>query len=123
MLRPDSSHHARMLRRWNSEPTANPAEIAITTCSTVGSTARSRNCAKFSAGLASTYSSGTRPGPGSARSPAARVAGAAAVVAAPIASVRLFSALLPGVKYWVLAKTTGRGARPASRSLPKSGGR
>jgi hypothetical protein len=52
--------------------------------------------------LVNTYSSGTSPGPGASACGVAAVSGATASVAAPIASLMLFEALLPGVKYCVL---------------------
>ena len=50
-------------------------------------------------------------------------AGETAALAADIASRMLLPALFPGVKNWELVNKTGRGARPASRSLANSGGR
>ncbi len=44
-LPPAALSQARRLRRENSEPTAYPAAIAVTTCRTVGKMARSRNWA------------------------------------------------------------------------------
>src|SRR5271166_2286252 len=100
-LPPAALSQALVLRLENSEPTAYPPAIAVTTCRTVGITARIRNWAKLRAGLVRTYCSTTSdPGLNEALR-TGDVEGSVAVAAA-MAFDNALAALLPGVKYCLL---------------------